>query len=153
MRVDTQNYQGKITKTAKVYSNDPGHQLELLTITAFVKVPIYLSTRYVYLVGQAGQTTTRTIKIRGELVKPLKLEPAQFDLSSKVIYRMEEVEVGKTFLLHFTNIPGSAETYYGELKLKTNYPEKPEISIRIRGKFREQRPPVSSKTPPQSYQR
>jgi hypothetical protein len=151
--VNTQNYQGKITKTAKVHSNDPARQVEILRITAFVKVPIYISTRYVYLVGQAGQTTTRSVKIRAELDKPLKLEPAHFDLSSKVIFRMEEVEPGKTFLIHFTNIPGTEKIYYGFLKLRTNYPEKPEISIRIRGKFGAQKPPVSSKTPPQKSQK
>jgi hypothetical protein len=124
-----------------------------LRLTAFVKVPIYLSSRYVYLRGQAGQTTTRSIKIRAELDKPLKLEPTHFDLSSKVIFRMEEVEKGKTFLIHFTNIPGSEGIYHGHLKLRTNYPEKPEISIRVRGKFAAQKPPVSSKTPPQKSQK
>jgi hypothetical protein len=107
----------------------------------------------VYLRGHAGQTTTRSVKIRAELDKPLKLEPAHFNLSSKVIFRMEEVEMGKSFLIHFTNIPDSGGIYHGHLKLRTNYPEKPEISIRIRGKFGVQKPPVSSKTPPQKYQR
>jgi hypothetical protein len=151
--VDTKNYQGKITKTAKVQSNDPAHQVEMLHITAFVKVPIHISTRYVYLSGQAGQTTTRSVKIRAELDKPLRLEPEHFDLSSKVIFRVEEVDPGKTFLIHFTNIPGKEEIYYGFLKLKTNYPEKPEISIRVRGKFGAQKPPVSSKTLPQKSQK
>ena len=150
--MNTKNYQGKITKTAKVHSNDPAHQVEILRITTFVKVPIYVSTRYVYLVGQPGQTTTRSVSIRAELDKPLTLEPAHFDLSSKVIFRMEEVEPGKSFVIHFTNIPGAQDIYYGFLKLKTNYPEKPEISIKVRGKFGAQKPPVSSKTLPQKSQ-
>jgi hypothetical protein len=147
--VNTKNYQGKITKSATVYSNDPAGQIEALRIKAFVRVPIYISTRYVYLQGQAGQTATRSVKIRAQLDKPLKLEPTRFDLSPKVLYRIEELELGKTFLIHFTNLPGSAETYHGFLKLRTNYPEKPEISIRVRGKFRVQKPPASSKTAPQ----
>lgn len=151
--MNTKNYQGKITKTAKVHSNDPAHQVEILHITMFVKVPIYISTRYVYLVGQAGQTTTRSVRIRAELNKPLTLELAHFDLSSKVVFRVEEVEPGKNFLIHFTNIPGAEEIYYGFLKLKTNYPEKPEISIRVRGKFGPQKSPVSSKTLPQKSQK
>ena len=149
----TKNYQGKITKTAKVHSNDPTRKIEILRITAFVKVPIYMSSRYVYLLGRAGQTTTRSVKIRAELDKPLTLEPTHFDLSSKVIFRMEEVVTGKTFVIHFTNIPGPDEIYHGFLKLRTNYPEKPEISIRVRGKFRGPKPPVSSKPPPQKSQK
>jgi hypothetical protein len=151
--VNTKNYQGKITKSAKVLSNDPAHQIEILRITALVKVPIYISSRYVYLSGQAGQTTTRSVKIRAELDKPLTLEPTHFDLSSKVIYRVEEVKPGKTFIIHFTNIPGPDEIYHGFLKLRTNYPERPEISIRVRGKFKGQQPPLSSKPPPQKSQK
>jgi hypothetical protein len=116
-------------------------------------VPIYISPRYVYLRGIAGQTTTRTVQIKAELDKPLKLEPTGFDLGSKVIFKLEELEVGKTFLIRFTNIPGSAGTYHGVLKLKTNYPEKPEISIRVRGKFSVQKSSMSSKTPSQKSQK
>lgn len=101
----------------------------------------------------AGQTTARTVQIKAELDKPLKLEPTLFDLSSKVIFKIEELEVGKTFLIRFTNIPGSAETYHGVLKLRTNYPEKPEISIRVRGKFSVQKSSLPSKTPAQKSQR
>lgn len=36
----------------------------------------------------------------------------------------------------FTSIPGPAGTYRGVLRLKTNYPEKPEITIPIRARFR-----------------
>lgn len=151
--MNTKNYQGKVTKIAKVHSNDPTHQIEILRLTAFVKVPIYMSSRYVYLLGQVGQTTTRSVKIRAQLDKPLTLEPTHFDLNSRVIFRMEEVEPGKTFVIHFTNIPGPDEIYHGFLKLKTNYPEKPEISIRIRGKFRRQKPPLSSKPLPQKSQK
>jgi hypothetical protein len=101
----------------------------------------------------AGQTTARTVQIKAELDKPLKLEPTLFDLSSKVIFKIEELEVGKTFLIRFTNIPGSAETYHGVLKLRTNYPEKPEISIRVRGKFSVQKSSLPSKTPSQKSQK
>ena len=149
----TKGYQGKINKRATVYTNDPRHNPEVIRITAFVRVPIHLSSRYVDLRGRAGQTITKTITIRAELDKPLKLEPAHFDLSSKVIYRMEEAKAGKTFLIHLSNIPGSAETYQGFLKLKTNYPEKPEISITVRGRFWSQKPPVPSKTPRKKSQK
>lgn len=102
-----------------------------------MKVPIYLSPRYVYLRGPAGQQITRTVRIRAEGDKPLKLEPSRFDLSAKVTYRIEEVEAGREFEVHFTSIPGPEGTYRGVLKLKTNYPEKPEITIPIRARFHE----------------
>ena len=86
-------------------------------------VPIHLSSKYVYFKGVAGQTITKTIKIRSAQNRPLKLEPSHFNLSKKVSYRIEEVDGGKIFLIHFTTIPGHTETYNGLLKLKTNYSE------------------------------
>jgi len=135
LRVNTSGYQGEIRKRARVYTNDPSNKVEVLSIKAFVKTPIYLSTRYVAFKGLAGRKITKTVRIRAEGNKPLKLEPSHFDLSKKVTYRIEEVEAGRIFKVHFTSIPGPAGIYQGVLKLKTNYPEKPEITIRIMGKF------------------
>ncbi len=135
LRVNTSGYQGEIRKRAKVYTNDPRNNVEVLSIKAFVKTPIYLSTRYVAFKGLAGRKITKTVRIRAEGNKPLKLEPSHFDLSKKVTYRIEEIEAGRIFEVHFTSIPGPAGIYRGVLKLKTNYPEKPEITIRIMGRF------------------
>jgi len=136
LRVNTSDYQGEIRKRARVYTNDPRNSVEVLSIKAFVKVPIYLSPKYVYLRGLAGRKITKTVRIRVEGNNPLKLEPIHFDLSKKVTYRIEEIEAGRIFKVHFTSIPGPAGIYRGVLKLKTNYPEKPEITIRIIGKFK-----------------
>jgi hypothetical protein len=135
LQVQTKGYQGAISKNAKVYTNDPLKNIELLTISAFVKVPIYLSTRYVSLTGIADRKITRTIVVKANENKPLTLEPSSFNLSKTVAYRIKEVEVGRVFRIHFTSIPGSVGIYRGVLKLKTNYPEKPEIIILIRAKF------------------
>jgi hypothetical protein len=134
--VDTKGYQGKINKKAKVFTNDPLHNVEVLNLTAFVKVPIHLSTKYVILKGPAAQPITKTVKLTAKKDRPLKLEPVDFNLSKKVTYKIEEVEAGKIFQIHFTSIPGHTERYHGFLKLKTNYPEKPEITIRIRALFK-----------------
>jgi hypothetical protein len=136
LSVKTSGYEGQITKTSKVYSNDPLQGVEVLTVKALVKAPIYLSSRYVYLQGSPSQPVTKSIDIKAGKSKPLRLEPGQFNLSEKVTYQIEEVEVGKIFRIHFTSIPGPAQVYQGFLKLKTNYPEKPEITIRIRGVFK-----------------
>ena len=106
-----------------------------LEVKAFVKVPIYLSSRYVNLWGKEGQSATRVIEIRAGLDKLLTLEPGQFNLEGKVKYTIEEIKKGRRFKVHFTNIAGPSQTYRGFLKLKTNYPENPVISLMIRGRF------------------
>ena len=49
---------------------------------------------------------------------------------------VETVEKGKTFKIRFKNVPGPAGKINGALTLETNYPEKPKISILIKGTFR-----------------
>lgn len=49
---------------------------------------------------------------------------------------MQEIEKGRKFRIRFTSIPGPAQAYHGILKIKTNYPEKPEIILKIRGSIR-----------------
>jgi hypothetical protein len=134
LSVRTKGYQGAIHKTAKVYSNDPINSLVKLEVKAFVKVPIYLSSRYVHFYGKEGQTLTRVVEVRATLDKPLKLTPNQFTLTEKLTYTIEEVEKDRRFRIRFTTIPGPHQTYRGFLKLKTNYPEKPEITVWIRGR-------------------
>lgn len=106
-----------------------------LSIKAFVKALINLSPRYVNLRGTEGQSITGVVEIRAGLDKPLTLEPGQFDLEGKVKYTIEEIEKGRKFKVRFTNIPGFPQPYRGFLKLKTNYPEKPEVTIWIKGWF------------------
>jgi len=69
---------------------------------------------------------TRVIDIKAELDKPLKLDLMEFNL----------VEKGRKYRIMFKSIPGPPQTYGGFLKLKTNYPEKPEITVRIRRQIR-----------------
>jgi len=106
-----------------------------LTVKAFVRVPIYLSSRKVYLYGREGQRITRDVEIRAKLDKSLKLSPSHFNLEGKVTYSVEEIEKGRAFKIRFTSVPGPPQTYRGSLELKTNYPEKPVITIGISGRF------------------
>jgi len=135
LKINTKGYRGEINKRAKVYTNDPKNRIVTLTIKALVMVTIRVSPVSVYFKGHEGQEITKTVQISAKEEKPLKLEPSHFNLSEKMTYRIEEIEAGRLFKVYFTNIPGPAITFRGVLKLKTNYPDKPEISISIRAKF------------------
>jgi len=91
--------------------------------------------------GDADQIVTRRIDIRARLDKPLTLTPKQFNLEGKVKYRVEEVEKGRKFRIRFSSIPGPPQNYSGLLTLETNYPEKPSISIKIKGRFVQKKKP------------
>lgn len=136
LKINTKGYEGKIRKKAKVYTNDPRSKFEVLRIEAFVKAVISVSPKRISLKGMADRKITKTVTVRAQEDKPLKLELSHFNLSNKVDYRIEEVEAGREFRIHFTSIPDNVGIYRGFLKLKTNYPERPEITIWIKGKFR-----------------
>ena len=135
LQVKTEGSEGYITKTARVYTNAPGKTVVTLKLKAYIKVSIFVSPRYVALFGREGESITRVVEIKAGLSKPLTLSPIQFNLGEKLTYTLVETEKGKRFQIHFKSIPGQAQTYQGYLKLKTNYAEKPELTIRIRGGF------------------
>ena len=147
LKVKTKGYQGDIRKSARVKTNDPEKQNILLVVEAKVKVPIYVSSRYVHLYGKGGRAVHKTIRILAELDKPLNLSMTDFTLENKLKYAIETVQKGKEYRIRFTSISGVKENFRGILKLKTNYPEMPEISIVINGRFKPakipSRPPSS----------
>lgn len=85
--------------------------------------------------GIAGQEMTKLIEVRAHLDKPLRLEPIHFDLEGKVNFKIEEQDPGRRFLIRVTSLPEAPRQYSGSLKLRTNYPEKPEINLPIRARF------------------
>jgi hypothetical protein len=82
----------------------------------------------------------KTVTITSKEDKPLELIPGRFTLEKKVSYSIEEVQKGKKFKIHFTSIPGVTGTHIGFLKLKTNYSEKPEITIKVKAKYKKRDP-------------
>ena len=135
MRVDTHGYKGAIQKTARVFTNDPIHKMEYLTLKAFIKVAITLSKDRVILKGTPGETVTDVVELRAEREKALLIDPVYYDLDQKVSYDIETVEEGRSYRIHFKNKPVPPGNFHGFLRLKTNYEEKPLVLIRIRGRF------------------
>ena len=135
LKLNTRGYEGKVRKAARVYTNDPKTPQEILVIDALVKTPIMVSDKVVFLQGTTQETITKSIDIKGEINKPLKLEPVDYTLDKKVKFDIEEVTKGKHYRITFTSIPNVGNYYQGLLKLRTGYPEKPELVIHVRGKF------------------
>ena len=135
LTIRTKGYQGTVHKSATVYTNDPVKKTIRLSLKGFVKVPIIVSPRQVRLYGNEGQILTRVVEVRAGLDEPLILTPAHFSLTGKLTYSIEEIEKGRRFQIRFTSNPGSPQAYRGFLRLKTNYHEKPELTIWIKVRF------------------
>ena len=135
VKVDTRGFKGDVLKRAKVYTNDPAHRMVILRVKAFIQVAIDVSNKYVTLRGKKGEKPDKTVEIRAERDEPLKMEVISFDLADEVAYRIEEVEKGRAYRIHFVHKPGNLNYYRGKLTLKTNYAMKPQIVIWVRGRF------------------
>jgi len=135
LTVNTRGYRGNILKRARIYTNEPGDRDQAVSIKAFVNVPIYVTSRHVYLRGPADRKIVAAVTVKGDGTKDLKLEETEFTLDEKVTYTIQEVEAGKLYRIHFTRLPGEVGVYRGILKLKTTYPENPELAIRITAQF------------------
>ncbi len=141
LKVRTKGYQGMIRKAATVSTNDPTNRNVVLVVKAMVKVPIYVSSRYVQFSGRGDWKIGKTVKIRAELDKPLNLTVVEFTLKDKLKYTLKTILKGKEYQIQFTYQPTAKENFNGFLKIKTDYPEMPEITIVIHGRFNQARHP------------
>jgi hypothetical protein len=130
------NKWGKIKKNIGVFSNDPEKRSELLTFEASIKPIVRFMPSYmVNLKGEKGEIKSAEVLIITNLDKPLKIEPDGFTLEGKLNYSIETVETGKQYRVVFRNNPNITGIFNGELRLRTNYTEKPQIKIRVHSRF------------------
>jgi len=131
LKIRTTGYSGSHTWGARISTNDPTLRMARVSVKARVKRPIYLSSHRVFLRALEGERASEEIEIRGQLPSELVLTPGRFDLEGKVEYSLRELEKGRRYKLRFTNIPGPPINTSGLLEIKTNYPERPVISIGV----------------------
>jgi hypothetical protein len=137
LKVNLAGLKGDIKKSARIYTNDPTNSTGTLAIKAFVRIPIEVSTQRINLSGNKGTIISRSVTITANGEKPLELEVKNLYFTKMVTYQLDEIDPGKKFKVTLKNLPDAEGTIKGVLTLKTNYPEKPEITITITGKFQD----------------
>jgi Protein of unknown function (DUF1573) len=135
VKIDTRGFEGPERWAVKVFSNDPIWKEAVLDIRANIRPVITLTGSPVFFTGKKNDPTTGEVEISTELDKPLIVTPERFTLSGKVTYSVSEIEKGKRYRVTFQKIAGKRENYRGFLKLKTNFEEKPDITLWIIGRF------------------
>jgi hypothetical protein len=137
VKFNTMGRLGKSIKTINVLSSDPDKRNETLTLEASIK-PLFNITpaSIVTLTGKRGEMKSVEVLISTGIDKPLNLEPEGFTLDEgKISYKLETVEAGKLYRVVFKNNPAIQGNLNGELRLRTNYVEKPRIKIGVRSRF------------------
>jgi hypothetical protein len=131
LKLDTRGYEGKVKKTATVFSNDPEEPRLILTLQGVVKTLIDVRpSSSVTFRGLADQQTRKVVDLVGS--KPFRIQKVESTLEGKVAHELETMETGKGYRLKIDNLAKQG-SYAGAIKLTTDFPKKPEIYIRITG--------------------
>jgi len=136
VKVYTHGSDGRERWGVTIFTNDPNWKEAILDLRADVRPAIVLSGSAVQFSGKGNVSSTRVIEIKSGIDRPLVIQPHEFDLVGKVDYSVEETEKGKSFRVTFRNLPGPFDFYRGSLTFITNFPEKPELTIWIFGRFK-----------------
>jgi hypothetical protein len=145
LEVNTKSKQGNIHQTARVFTNDPKRSQLTIGIAGHVWTPVLLNPKYARLRGVLGEKTKTTIRLKSQKQDPLMLELVSVSIPEKVDVALKELEKGRVWELQVENKVHEQKNYSGHIKLKTNYPEKPDLNVRISGQIRphiEARPKV-----------
>ena len=136
MEVRTKGFQGKLQKTARVFTNDPKNGQVIIGLKGEVWAPISLNPPYARLTGIVGDKIEQVVHLKGEKKEPLVVKLASVSIPDKVEVQLKETEKGRSYELKVKNKVPTQGTYIGQVKLTTNYQEKSDIVIRISGNIR-----------------
>lgn len=136
LEVHTKNYAGNLHKSARVSTNDPNKPTLIIGVKGVVWAPIAVKPQYARLHGISGQDVETTIHVHANKAEPLEVELASVSIPDKVTAELKALETNRIYQLKLRNKVQGEAHYNGQVKLTTNYPEKPELIIRISGNVR-----------------
>jgi hypothetical protein len=133
LTLNTTGYQGKVQKSAVVYSSDPDQPQVTLVLSGRVIPSVAIDPPAVLLEGMLSEDIRQTVTIRSSESQALTLRPVQGTDSGKVAYEILTVEEGCAYQLVIRNTSKQPGKYAGFITLETNYPHKPELKIGYMG--------------------
>jgi len=134
LRVKLHGYEGAVSKTADVVCNDPRNPRIVLTMTGKV-IPLILArpSRYVQFQGASERLLPATLELAANPA-PFRILKTEDNLQGKASYKLETIEDGKRYRLIVAN-EAREGNYAGFIRLLTDYPEKPEVMVRVNGRI------------------
>jgi hypothetical protein len=124
--------QGKIQKTADIFSNDPKKERVTLRVQGLVKSIIEVApSNIVFFQGMADQFKEESIELIGG-TETFHVQKVESNLNDQIAYQMETIEDGKRYRLKISNKLKQGN-YNGFVKVFTDHPKKPEVLVRVNG--------------------
>lgn len=131
LELKTKGYQGNMHKTARVSTNDPNRPQITIGIKGKIWVPIEMKPRYAHLKGVVGDALEAVVSLQSQKKDPLKIALVSVSIPEKITVELVVVEKDRSYQVKVRNKVEGQATYSGQIKLSTNYPERPEVLIRV----------------------
>jgi hypothetical protein len=130
VQVNLGSMEGKIQKTADIFSNDPQKSRITLQISGEVRSFIeVLPSAMIFFQGMADQLKEETIELRSS-PQVFHVKGVESNIDDKISYKLETIEDGKRYQLKISNKVAMGD-YHGFIKVVTDHPKKPEVLIRV----------------------
>jgi hypothetical protein len=137
LTVRTEGYQGRITKSAFVKSNDPHQQRLSLSLSADIRTYIVVEPApRAVLQGVVGDNIRQVLQIRAGDGYPLQIRETSTNLSQWLDYKVVSKGGNHQYDLELQSKAQSQASAGGYIRLVTNHPKKPEVTIPVQVRVR-----------------
>ncbi len=130
LRVDLTDYQGKVSKTATVLSNDPENSRVVISLNGIVDPLLHIRPGNSISFRGAAETVAESIVELKAADRPFHISKIESNLEEKVQMRLDTVKDGYHYRLRVANRVRQG-TYSGILTLHTDMEKKPQIALRV----------------------
>jgi hypothetical protein len=132
LQVNTTGYRGKISKSARVTTNDPRQRKSKIYLSMNVRAHIIVEPGpKIMLRGFVGDDIRRTVQIRAADDRPLEITKIQTNLQSVIDYQLTPKDDGKKYNLEVVSTVTEQKTASGFLTLQTNHPKKKVLKLSV----------------------
>ncbi len=134
-------FEAQVAKTIKVKSNDPLKPEIVLTIKAFILVPVKITPKYIDAgLLEYGSGVVREVTIMGISEKHFRIESVEFPKDIDFVeYKIEDISKPEysSYRLIFTIQcqEKGRRSFNGAIRIKTDNPKLNNVTIGIRGTF------------------
>jgi hypothetical protein len=133
LEINTAGYQGKVTKSALVYSNDPDLPKTNISLSLNVKPYILVEPKpRVFLSGVSGAKIKETLHLKGIDDFPLEISRVETNLQSDIEYTLRRNSDSNEYDLEVSAKDSARRITTGYLTLFTNHPKKKELRLPVR---------------------
>jgi hypothetical protein len=132
LQVNTGGFQGRVTKSAQVTTNDPRQRNSKIYLSMDVRAHIIVEPGpKIMLQGIAGDDIQSVVHIRSAEKQPFKITRIETNLRSVIDYELSPKDDSDSYTLKVTSKTADQKTASGFLTLHTNHPQKKVVKLSV----------------------